>query len=54
MQSYTCYFSYDNVEDLCVVKAATEEEAIANAQQMLNKHPEFADVQVIVHSASAD
>jgi hypothetical protein len=53
MQKYTVYLRYDNVEDLCVVKANSTEEAIAKAQAFYNAHADFADTTVTVYKAVA-
>ena len=53
MQRYTVYLRYDNIEDLCVIKATSAEDAIARAQAFYNAHPEFADTTVTVYKAVA-
>jgi len=53
MQKYTVYLRYDNIEDLCVVKATSAEDAIARAQAFYNAHADFADTTVTVYKAVA-
>jgi hypothetical protein len=51
MRKFTCYFTYNNVYDLCAFTAASAEEAIAKAQHYFNTHADFADVKVTVYKA---
>ena len=53
MQKYTVYLRYDNIEDLCVVKATSAEDAIARAQAYYNAHSDFSDTTVTVYKAVA-
>jgi hypothetical protein len=53
MQEYTVFLRYDNIEDLCVVKATSAQDAIARAQAYYNAHAAFADTTVTVYKAVA-
>ena len=54
MQEYTVFFKYLNTYDLCVVKANSNAQAIANAQNYFNNNAAYADVAVTVYKATCN